>query len=174
MSKVTSSTNFSIEKFDGKTSFTQWQRRMKDLLVQQGLIRPLLENEEGQPDDMKDVEWVELKQRCVSTIRLCIGDNVFNHIIDEDFALRLWAKLEKIYLLKIPSNKLQLRRKLYCLNMEENGDLMKHMNEFDGIIDQLKKVDVKVEEKNKMHYCFWLCFQTLMRYLWNLLYVGWI
>ncbi|WRX12427.1 hypothetical protein QQP08_004914 [Theobroma cacao] len=33
--------------------------------------------------------------------------------------------------------------------MEENGDLMKHMNEFDGIIDQLKKVDVKVEEKEK-------------------------
>ncbi|WRX21020.1 zinc finger protein [Theobroma cacao] len=33
--------------------------------------------------------------------------------------------------------------------MEENGDLMKHMNEFDGIIDQLKKVDVKVEEEEK-------------------------
>ncbi|WRX29262.1 zinc finger protein [Theobroma cacao] len=33
--------------------------------------------------------------------------------------------------------------------MEDNGDLMKHMNEFDGIIDQLKKVDVKVEEEEK-------------------------
>ncbi|WRX09694.1 zinc finger protein [Theobroma cacao] len=147
MSKVTSSANFSIEKFDGKTSFTQWQRKMKDLLVQQGLMRPLLGNEEGQPDDMKDIEWAELEQRCVSTIRLCIGDNVFNHVIDEDSALRLWAKLEKIYLAKSFSNKLQLRRKLYCLKMEENGDLMIHMNEFDGIIDQLKKDDVKVEEE---------------------------
>ena len=62
---------------------------MKDLLVQQGLMRPLLENEEGQPDDMKDVEWAELEQRCVSTFQLCIGDNVFNHVIDEDSAPRL-------------------------------------------------------------------------------------
>ncbi|WRX09050.1 hypothetical protein QQP08_001537 [Theobroma cacao] len=108
---------------------------------------PLLEKEERQPDDMKNVEWAELEQRCVSTIRLCIGDNVFNHVIDEDFALRLWVKLEKIYLTKSLSNKLQVRRKLYRLKMEENGDLMKHMNEFDRIIDQLKKVDVKVEEE---------------------------
>ncbi|WRX24614.1 zinc finger protein [Theobroma cacao] len=122
---------------------------MKDLIVQQGLMRPLLGKEERQPDDMKDVEWAELEQRCVNTIRLCIGDNVFDHVIDEDSALRLWAKLEKIYLAKSLSNKLQLRRKLYRLKMEENGDLMKHMNEFDGIIYQLKKVDVKVEEEEK-------------------------
>ncbi|WRX29264.1 hypothetical protein QQP08_021751 [Theobroma cacao] len=122
---------------------------MKDLLVQQGLMHLLLGKEEGQPDDMKDVEWAELEQRCVSTIQLCIGDNVFNHVIDDDSAPRLWTKLKKIYLAKSLSNKLQLRRKLYRLKMEENGDLMKHMNEFDEIIDQLKKVDVKVEEKEK-------------------------
>ncbi|XP_017981005.1 PREDICTED: uncharacterized protein LOC108663030 [Theobroma cacao] len=95
------------------------------------------------------VDFAKLEQRCVSTIRLCIGDNVFNHVIDEDSALRLWAKLKKIYLAKSLSNKLQLKQKLYRLKMEENEDLMKHMNEFDGIIDQLKKVDVKVEEEEK-------------------------
>ncbi|XP_017972245.1 PREDICTED: glutamate receptor 3.2-like [Theobroma cacao] len=122
---------------------------MKDLLMQQGLMRSLLGNEEGQPNDMKDVEWVELEQRYVSTIWLCIRDNVFNYVIDEDSAPRLWAKLEKIYLAKSFSNKLQLRRKLYHLKMKQNGDLMKHMNEFDRIIDQLKKVDMKVEEEEK-------------------------
>ncbi|WRX29374.1 hypothetical protein QQP08_021861 [Theobroma cacao] len=110
---------------------------------------PLLGKKERQLDYMKDVEWAELEQRCVSTIRLCIRDNVFNHVIDEDSSPRLWAKLEKIYLTKSLSNKLQLRRKLYCIKMEDNGDLMKHMNKFDGIIDQLKKVDVKVEEEEK-------------------------
>lgn len=85
----------------------------------------------------------------MSIIRLCIRDNVFNHVTDEDSAPRLWAKLEKIYLAKSFFNKLQPRRKLYRLKMEENGDLMKHMNEFDGIIDQLKKVDVKVKEEEK-------------------------
>ncbi|WRX08990.1 hypothetical protein QQP08_001477 [Theobroma cacao] len=51
----------------------------------------------------------------------------------------------------------RLRQKLYRLKMEVNRDLMKHMNEFDGIIDQLKKVDVKVEEEEKA-----LLFLTLL------------
>lgn len=63
-------------------------------------MHPLLGKNEGQPDDMKDVEWVKLEQKCVSTIRLCIGDNVFNHVIDENSTIRLWVKLEKIYLAK--------------------------------------------------------------------------
>ncbi|EOY30800.1 Uncharacterized protein TCM_037884 [Theobroma cacao] len=47
------------------SSFTQLQRRMKDLLVQQGLMHPLLGKEEGQPDDMKDVEWVEEEEKAL-------------------------------------------------------------------------------------------------------------
>ena len=81
-------------------------------------------------------EWKELEARCVSTIWLYIGDNVFNHVIDEESIPKLWEKL-------------QFRRKLYRLKMEESGDLMKHMNKFDKVIDQLKKVDVMVEQEEK-------------------------
>ncbi|XP_017976463.1 PREDICTED: uncharacterized protein LOC108661979 [Theobroma cacao] len=70
-------------------------------------------------------------------------------IRQQDSIARLWAKLEKIYLVKSFSNKLQLRRKLYRLRMEENGNLMKHMNGFNRIIDQLKEIDVKVEDRKK-------------------------
>ena len=56
---------------------------------------------------------------------------MFNHVIDEESAPEL-ANLEKVYLAKSLSNKLQLRRKLYHLNIEGSGNLMKYMNEFDG------------------------------------------
>ncbi|KAM1461397.1 hypothetical protein ACFXTO_046582 [Malus domestica] len=33
--------------------------------------------------------------------------------------------------------------------MDEGGNLMDHMNVFNGYLDQLRKVDVKVEEEDK-------------------------
>ena len=68
----------------------------------------LLSKEKGQPNGMKDNECVEFEVRCISTIQLCINDNVFNHVIDEEFVPKLWKKLEKIYLAKSFSIKLQL------------------------------------------------------------------
>ena len=65
----TRSTNLSglvVEKFDGKVSFTLWQRRMKDILVQQGLARALKGKDEL--EKMMDDEWEELKEKCVNTI----------------------------------------------------------------------------------------------------------
>ena len=120
---------------------------MKDFLVQKSLVCPLLGKKIRQPDDMKDAEWIELEARYVSTIRFCIGDNEFSHVINKESIPKLWKKLKNIYLTKSLSNKLQFKRKLYHLKMEESGDLMKHMNEYDKIIDQLKKVDVRVEEE---------------------------
>ena len=38
-----SSTKYDIEKFCGKGNFSLWQRRMKDLLIQQGLAQVLKE-----------------------------------------------------------------------------------------------------------------------------------
>ena len=46
---------FIIKKFNGKTSFTFWQRRVKDILVQQGLAR-VLKGKEAKPEKVKDEE----------------------------------------------------------------------------------------------------------------------
>ncbi|KAH7841860.1 hypothetical protein Vadar_025300 [Vaccinium darrowii] len=95
----------------------------------------------------------ELELRCVSTIQLCIVDNIINNVMDENSALTLWEKLEKFYLAK--TNKLHLKWQFYRLGMEEGGNLMEHMNVFNGYLYQLRKVDVKIEEP----FCFLLRFQ---------------
>ena len=79
---------FRVERFDGKGSFTLWQRRVKDILVQQGLARAL-KGKDAKPEKMEDYEWEDLESRCVSMIRLCVADNIVNNIIDMDSAPEL-------------------------------------------------------------------------------------
>lgn len=146
--KATINSQFSVERFNGNSSFTLWQRRVKDILVQQGLAKAL-KGKDAKPETMKDDDWEELMMKCVSTIRLCIADNIINNVMDEDSASALWEKLEKLYLAKSLTNKLHLKRQLYRLKMEEGGSLMEHMNVFNGYLDQLRKVDVKIDEEDK-------------------------
>ncbi|GFZ09851.1 PAM68-like protein [Actinidia rufa] len=146
--KATINSQFSVERFDGNSSFTLWQRRVKDILVQQGLAKAL-KGKDAKPETMKDDDWEELMMKCVSTIRLCIADNIINNVMDEDSASALWEKLEKLYLAKSLTNKLHMKRQLYRLKMEKGGSLMEHMNVFNGYLDQLRKVDVKIDEEDK-------------------------
>ena len=97
---------FKAERFDGKGSFTLWQR-VKGILVQQGSMRAL-KGKDSKPEMMTKEEWEDLESECVSTIRLCIADNTINNVIDEDSAPALWEKLEKLYLGKSLTTKLNL------------------------------------------------------------------
>ena len=139
---------FRVERFDGKGSFTLWQRRVKDILVQQCLARAL-KGKDAKPEKMEDYEWEDLESRCVSTIRLCVADNIVNNIIDMDSAPELWEKLERLYLGKSLTTKLNLKRDLYKLKMQEGVNFMEHLSVFKGLLDQLARVDVKIEEEDQ-------------------------
>ena len=76
-----SSTKYDVEKFCGKGNFSLWQRRMKDLLIQQGVYKALL-GKEKKLETMKDVEWVEMDEKAASAIRLNLGDEVIHNILE--------------------------------------------------------------------------------------------
>ncbi|KAK2974756.1 hypothetical protein RJ640_010016 [Escallonia rubra] len=57
---------YACEQFDGKTNFGIWQSTVKDIIVQQGLLKPLLGNK---PESMDQDDWEELQAKAVSTIR---------------------------------------------------------------------------------------------------------
>ncbi|KAK2966255.1 hypothetical protein RJ640_005134 [Escallonia rubra] len=59
---------YACEQFDGKTNFGIWQSMVKDILVQQGLLKPLLGNK---PESMDQDDWEELQAKVVSMIRKC-------------------------------------------------------------------------------------------------------
>ena len=63
-----------INKFDGKSNFSLWQARVKDVLIQQGLIDALLCDEK--PTTMEVQDWKRLQMQAVSTIRMYLADEV--------------------------------------------------------------------------------------------------
>lgn len=138
----------SVEKFDGCGNFSLWQIRVKDMLVQQGLIR-VLRGRGKLSTAVKDEEWKDLDEKATSTIRMCVADQVLFNIGNEETAVGLWEKLERLYLAKSVTTKLLLKQRLYALKMQEGGNLQEHFNAFNGLLSQLHVVGSKVEEEDK-------------------------
>jgi hypothetical protein len=76
----TSSTKFDVMKFNRSGNFELWQRSVKDLLVQQGMVKTLYGTK---PDGMEDIDWKELEAKAVATIRLCLGDDMMYNVMDK-------------------------------------------------------------------------------------------
>ena len=75
-----SSTKFEIGKINDKNNFELWKLKMRDLLVQEGLKRDLDEKIK-KPLTMTDDEWEDLDAKALSTIRLCLVDDVLFNIV---------------------------------------------------------------------------------------------
>jgi hypothetical protein len=141
-------TKYEVEKFHGKNNFSLWQRRMKDLLIQQGVYKALL-GEANKPEKMDDDDWEEMDAKAASAIRLNLSDEVIHNVIDEEKAKVIWQKLESLYMAKNLTNKLYVKKQLYGLQMEENTDLLEHLNKFNMLNTQLLNFGVKIEEEDK-------------------------
>ena len=93
------SLKFEVEKFSGKSNFELWNLKMRDLLVQQGLQKAL-PGKSKKPTAMTNEEWEDLDAKDLSTIRLCLVDDVLFNIVGEDTTSGLWSKLESLYMTK--------------------------------------------------------------------------
>lgn len=98
-------------------------------------------------------------ERCLwqstSTIHLCINNDIINNIINDNSAM-------------IILNKLYLKQKLYRHWIEKGGDLIKYLNIFKGILD--KKVDVKIDKKDKALIIFTLLVDSYNNFMKTILY----
>ena len=88
--------------------------KVKDLLVQQGLHKAL-DGVKKKPASMTDSDWEDLDAQALSTIRLCLADEVLFNIVGESAAEGLWEKLETLYMTKSLTNRIYLKIQLYNL-----------------------------------------------------------
>jgi hypothetical protein len=108
MEKV-QSLKFEDEKFNGKNNFQLWKLKMRDMLVQQGLQKALA-SKSKRPSGMLNKEWDDLDSRALSTIRLCLANDVLFNIIGEETTTGLWSKMESLYITKSLTNRIFLKR----------------------------------------------------------------
>ena len=97
-----------IYRFDGKGNFSLWQARIKNVLIQHGLIDALLYDEMSVIIEVKD--WKRIQMQVVSTIRLYLADDVVIYVLGETSPTALWSKLEELYMAKSLTNTLFLWR----------------------------------------------------------------
>lgn len=87
--------------------------------------------------------------KAVSTIHLCLADEVMYHVIGDESPAGVWSKLESRYMSKSLTNKLFLKQKLYGLKMADGSDLVHHIHTFNQIISDLLRIDVKFDEEDQ-------------------------
>lgn len=121
---------------------------MKALLVQQKVARVIEENP-TYPDDMTEAQKVEmlvqhtLQSSCTYQITFC------DLIDEEDTALKVWAKLEKLYLVKSLSNKIYLEERFFGFKMDPNKTLDSNLDDFNKIVLEIANIEEKMYEENK-------------------------
>ena len=90
---------------------------MWDLLVQQGLQKALA-SKTKKPTTMTNKEWEDLDEKSLSTIHLCLVDDVLFNTIEDDTTSSLWRKLESLYMTNSLMSIIYLKRQLYSLQMK--------------------------------------------------------
>ncbi|PKI44710.1 hypothetical protein CRG98_034887 [Punica granatum] len=85
-----------MEKFDSRKDFKLWKIKIRDVLIQKGLHKALL-GKEKKLKSMEDDEWDEQDEKAVSTIHLCLADEVIFNVKEEKIAASLWTKLKRFY-----------------------------------------------------------------------------
>lgn len=142
-------TRFQIEKFDGKGDFSLWKKKMTALLVQQKVAKAI-EAEPTYPEDMAETQKQEMLEIAYSTIILYLANNVLRLVDEEDTALKVWAKLEKLYLVKSLSNKIYLKERFFGFKMDPNKSLDANLDEFNKIALEIANIEEKMSEENKV------------------------
>ncbi|CAL8097158.1 unnamed protein product [Prunus armeniaca] len=127
-----------LKPFDGKDDFTDWQRMMKNVLIQQDLDDALSGEK---PTGMTDATWTKVLKKAKSSIEIHLTRSVRSHITEKMTAQEAWEKLENVYMGKTVSNKLFLKDELFGLRLEEGGDIEDHVCRFQNCITNLQKVE---------------------------------
>jgi len=121
---------------------------MGDLLVHQGLQKAL-PGKSKKPAAMTEWEWEYLDVKTLSTIHLCLLDEVLFNIVAADTTSSFWSRLESLYMMKSLMSIIYLKRQLYSLQMKEGTKVADHLSTFNTLIVQLTSMEVKFEDEDK-------------------------
>lgn len=75
------------------------------------------------PTNIATIDYNDMKEKVTDLIRICISDDIMNHIIDITTPKDVFEELENKYMSNMFMNKLFAKQRLYSLKMYEEGDL---------------------------------------------------
>ena len=102
---------------------------------------------ENKLKEKKDNKWELLNRKDVAMIRKYIDWSLFENVSTYTNAYELWTNLESLIQKKTPRNKAHFVRRLVKLEYMDGQNMNEHLNTFKGIVNQLKKVDMNINDK---------------------------
>ena len=84
----------------------------------------------------------------LSTIQLCLSNEVLREVVKETTTKGMREKLESLYMAKSVTNRLLLKSRLHDLRLEEGKPLKPHLDEFYSIVMDLQNIVVKLDDED--------------------------
>ena len=91
-------------------------------------------------------------------MQFCLADEVLDEFSMEKTTFSLWERLQDHCLKKLLANRLILKQRLFLFRMHEGTPIKSHIAEFFSIINDLDKIEVKIEDDDQA--LLLLCFFT--------------
>ena len=119
---------------------------MEYSLYQKDLFQPLV-GVAKKMMTMKDEEWDILDIKALRTIQLILIALLDFNILKEKTMKNMMDALAKLYEKTSVSNKVFLVKRLFNMNMSEDGSVADHLNEFNTVTNQLSYVKVDFDDE---------------------------
>ncbi|VFQ89135.1 unnamed protein product [Cuscuta campestris] len=127
------------------TNYSIWKIRIEDYLCSKDLLNPILYKES--PTGVDEKAWTTLNRKAIASIRQYVSLSVLQHVANETNAFEMWKKLESMYERNNAMGKASLIRKLVKLQYKDGDSIVVHMNEFQGVVNQLAGMKMKLEDE---------------------------
>ena len=98
---------------------------------------------------MTEEKWNLKDRQALGLIQLTLSRNVAFNIVKEKTTSDLLKALSNMYEKPLAMNKVYLMRRLFNLQMFENGSVSDHIKKFNMIVSQLNSVDINFEDEIK-------------------------
>ncbi|KAK2988405.1 hypothetical protein RJ640_007698 [Escallonia rubra] len=92
-------------------------------------------------------EWAILDIKALATVRLSLTPQVAFNISKKKITAAVMKALEKLYEKSSASNKVFLMKKLFNMRMSENGYVVDHLNDFNGVTNQLESIGMNFDDE---------------------------
>ncbi|GBL85692.1 Retrovirus-related Pol polyprotein from transposon TNT 1-94 [Araneus ventricosus] len=139
---------YCVDQFDG-ANFAVWARRIESIFVAKNLDKFLSK----EADETKENE-VSASKKAYALILSFISDKVLVSLSDENTCGSIFQKLKSTYLRDGAVNQILIRKRLAMLKKKKKKEasMQEHLNEVNGLVNQLKSCGVKISEMDFIVY----------------------
>lgn len=128
----------------GYDNFEVWKMRARQFLTREGLWSYV--NDDPPATKSRTADWMTKNDLALQTIGYLVEDSQLRIIQDAKTANEAWILLKEYYVKESSVNKVALIKKLSRMELEEGGDMRKHLMELETLFEKLQNVGCILDE----------------------------